>query len=98
MSECSISPVDDLRGCLLCDEGFTEDDLTEPMPFINADHTVDQRNVHRECVLRAVAGGIGHWLDHAYWCMQMHDPDGGRSYRQSAREVAVLLRERIGAE
>jgi hypothetical protein len=44
----------------------------------------DNRYAHRECLLRAVLGGIGHLEDHAYWCTQVHDPDGGRTYRQSA--------------
>lgn len=43
--------------------------------------------VHRECSLRSVIGGIGHLEDCAKWCKELHDPDGGRSYRQSALEV-----------
>ena len=43
--------------------------------------------VHRECSFRSVIGGIGHHLDHAYWCKQRGDPDGGRTRRQSALEV-----------
>jgi hypothetical protein len=43
--------------------------------------------VHKECGLRAVSGGIGHFEDHHYWCQVRHDPDGGRSRRQSALEV-----------
>jgi hypothetical protein len=46
-----------------------------------------QQPVHRECSLRAVIGGIGHLEDHHYWCQHQHDPDGGRTYRQSALEV-----------
>lgn len=45
------------------------------------------RIAHRECLLRTVIGGIGHLTDHAYWCTERHDPDGGRTYRQSALEV-----------
>jgi hypothetical protein len=40
--------------------------------------------VHRECSLRSVLGGIGHLDNHGYWCKRQGDPDGGRSYRQSA--------------
>lgn len=43
--------------------------------------------VHRECSLRSALGGIGHLDHHSYWCVKMHDPDGGRTYRQSALEV-----------
>lgn len=42
---------------------------------------------HRVCLLRSAMGGIGHLENHTYWCNQMHDPDGGRSYYQSALEV-----------
>jgi hypothetical protein len=45
---------------------------------------------HRECALRDTLGGIGHHEDHARWCVQGHDPDGGRSRRQSALEVWEL--------
>lgn len=41
----------------------------------------------QECAFRAAMGGIGHHEDHAFWCGQMGDPDGGRTYRQSALEV-----------
>jgi hypothetical protein len=43
--------------------------------------------VHKECALRAVVGGIGHLRDHAYWCLQEHDPDAAMSYRQSSLAV-----------
>jgi len=42
---------------------------------------------HRECLLRSVLGGIGHLEDHQRWCIEAGDPDGGRTYRQSALEV-----------
>lgn len=48
---------------------------------------------HRECLLRNVLGGIGHLEDHNHWCNEMHDPDGGRSYRQSALEVDAWVHE-----
>lgn len=43
-----------------------------------------QQMAHRECLLRSVMGGIGHLADHAHWCLTMHDPDGGYTYRESA--------------
>jgi hypothetical protein len=43
--------------------------------------------VHRECSLRNVLGGIGHLTNHLVWCTDKHDPDGGYSYRESARLV-----------
>jgi hypothetical protein len=33
--------------------------------------------------LRAVMGAIGHLENNAYWCGEMKDSDGGRSYRAS---------------
>lgn len=41
-------------------------------------------SAHRECLLRSVMGGIGHLTDHAHWCLTVHDPDGGHTYRESA--------------
>jgi hypothetical protein len=49
--------------------------------------SVAMNPVHKECGLRAVSGGIGHFEDHQLWCKTRHDPDGGRTYRQSALEV-----------
>lgn len=49
-----------------------------------------QEPAHRECSYREVKGGIGHWEDHAYWCGEKGDPDGGRTRRQSALEVWAL--------
>jgi hypothetical protein len=43
---------------------------------------------HRACMMRSVIGGIGHLEDHDFWCAVMNDPDGGRTYYQSALEVA----------
>lgn len=45
---------------------------------------------HRECSLRAVRGGIGHLVDHDYWCDTEHMPDAGFTYRQSAIMVWEL--------
>lgn len=47
--------------------------------------------VHRECSLRSVLGGIGHHEDHAFWCQTIGDPDGGRSFRESALAVYALV-------
>jgi hypothetical protein len=68
--------------CPLCDEQIRAADDFRP---IGTEH--GQARAHRECLLRSVLGGIGHLEDHGYWCGQMHDPDGGRTYRQSALEV-----------
>lgn len=43
---------------------------------------------HRACAVRSALGGIGHLTDHALWCGERNDPDGGMSYRASA--LAVL--------
>jgi hypothetical protein len=47
--------------------------------------------MHSECGLRMALGGIGHLIDHAYWCLEKHDPDGGLSYRDSALMVATWV-------
>jgi hypothetical protein len=48
---------------------------------------VGVNGVHKECGFRAVQGGIGHYEDHTKWCIGQHDPDGGRTRRQSSLEV-----------
>lgn len=48
-------------------------------------------NAHRECMLRAVVGGIGHLIAHEYWCLQKGDPDAGLDYQQSARLVDLYV-------
>ena len=64
--------------CLLCEEPIAD---TDQGSYLGIDP------VHRECALRSVIGGWGHHVNHHYWCIQMHDPDGGLSYRESARRV-----------
>lgn len=64
--------------CQLCDERVR---LYERAP--------DVRGAHRECMLRACLGGIGHIRDHDFWCGVVGDPDAGLSFRESAREVAI---------
>jgi hypothetical protein len=77
--------------CLLCGEPVTDHPSTCAVMASYEDGVFVDRLAHRECMLRSVAGGIGHHENHAYWCVQMGDPDGGRTYRQSALEVAELF-------
>lgn len=48
---------------------------------------------HRECMLRSALGGIGHLTDHEFWCNKMHDPDGGKTTRESALLVDQWVHE-----
>lgn len=73
--------------CLLCDEAVDPDDLRGTPIW----HEGVRRATHRECSLRSVLGGIGHHLDHAYWCKEKHDPDAGMTFRQSAKAVARMV-------
>jgi hypothetical protein len=57
------------------------------VPEIESVGQIAMNPVHKECGLRAVSGGIGHFEDHHLWCQVRHDPDGGRTRRQSALEV-----------
>lgn len=50
--------------------------------------TFNPRDQHVACALRSTLGGIGHLMDHAYWCGERGDPDAGLSYRESALFVA----------
>lgn len=76
------TPVGDK--CLLCTEPI---EAGHQGSFMFDGFSFHPRPVHRECSLREVVGGIGHLEDHHRWCQHEHDPDGGRSYRQSALEV-----------
>lgn len=66
--------------CILCSEPIESLNVVRIWPGF----------AHQECGLREVLGGIGHHEDHSYWCLNVGDPDGGRSYRQSALEVTAL--------
>lgn len=48
---------------------------------------------HPECGVRSALGGIGHILDHPYWCRERKDPDMGLSYRESALRVWQWMQE-----
>ncbi len=68
--------------CVLCSEAIGRGEEAVP---------IHPDRAHRECALRAVVGGIGHHEDHQRWCNVAGDPDGGRTYRQSALEVDALF-------
>ena len=80
--------------CLLCGEPITDHPSLCAPTWSLEDGEWQQRLAHRECMLRSVTGGIGHLEDHDYWCVKMGDPDGGRTYRQSAIEVAARMNAR----
>jgi hypothetical protein len=68
-----------MADCLWCEEPLHGNVSSTPI------HTEEgRREVHIECALRQVIGGIGHLVAHEYWCVLQHDPDAGLSYRQSA--------------
>ncbi len=80
--------------CVLCGERITDHpSMCAPISTLVGD-VVENRLAHRECMVRSVTGGIGHLEDHDYWCVKMGDPDGGRTYRQSAIEVAARMNAR----
>lgn len=71
--------------CTLCEE---------PIADWTTSVEIGRDLAHRECVLRNVLGGIGHLLDHPHWCLQVHDPDGGMTYRESALAVDQWVHDR----
>jgi hypothetical protein len=79
------TPVGDR--CALCDEAIVEGDQGTFLANVVPECKYGHPPVHRECSLRAVLGGIGHHEDHVYWCGERCDPDGGRTYRESALAV-----------
>lgn len=80
--------MSDPRPCPLCDEGFVIGDQAQ---LIGTPSGLGW--AHKECLLRSVIGGIGHHEDHQLWCVERGDPDGGRTFRQSALEVDALVAE-----
>jgi hypothetical protein len=75
------TPVGEL--CILCGTDIEDSDQGSFMGRIQG----GLGPVHRECSLRSVLGGIGHFQDHVRWCLERRDPDGGLSYRASALAV-----------
>ena len=65
------TPIND--DCELCGEGICDQDQGSFMFGLDG----QKKPVHRECSLRSVMGGIGHWNNHVAWCIDRHDPDGG---------------------
>jgi hypothetical protein len=64
---------------MYCQEHFEEGDNGAIMPTGFAQH--------RECGLRGVMGGIGHIVDHEFFCHGPLGTDAGLSYRASAMLV-----------
>jgi hypothetical protein len=75
--------------CVLCTEPIADWTTSVAIGPVGSDSLG-----HRECLLRNVLGGIGHLLDHQHWCIQMHDPDGGMTYRESAIAVDHWVTQR----
>ena len=77
--------------CCVCDEEILDGEVLAPgLIFLDG----VERRAHTECMLRSVIGGIGHHEDCSFWCGQMNDPDGGRSKRESARQVAAFYKKK----
>jgi hypothetical protein len=73
--------------CVLCHEPLAPDEESASLAC----------EMHRECSLRSVIGGIGHLLDHDHFCTALHDPDAGLDYRTSALLVDEYV-ARVGVE
>ena len=82
--------------CPLCEEPVTAEQAADP-GALRIGGLGGDRVAHRECLLRDVMGGIGHIENHGYWCHERHDPDGGRTRRQSALEVDEWVHTRWGS-
>lgn len=70
--------------CELCREHIDPGDVSRRVVTMVA---------HRECLLRSVAGGIGHLIDHQHFCVERGDPDAGLSYRLSAVCVDAYMHQ-----
>lgn len=71
--------------------------LEEPCEFCRTDQrggvAFNPQDQHPGCALRCVIGGIGHLLDHGYWCGAMGDPDAGLTYRESGLRVLEWVQQ-----
>lgn len=85
----TAADADACEQCVLCLQVISPGQDTRPVSRIVPGRAGNQ--AHQECLLRSVLGGIGHLENHAHWCVEVGDPDGGRSYRQSAVEVAAWV-------
>jgi hypothetical protein len=65
--------------CMSCLAHFEEGD--QGLVYVTGFHQ------HKECGLRSVMGGIGHLVDHAYYCHGELGTDAGLPYRVSAQLV-----------
>lgn len=83
--------MSDTDTCFLCEEPINPGEHTQPL-------NAGLHMAHRECLLRNMLGGIGHLENHNYWCNQVGDPDGGRTYRQSGIECDQWIRRAAQAE
>lgn len=67
--------------CMFCGEFFKEGD--QGLYGTDGNDVFTPR--HRECGFRSAIGGIGHCVNHQYYCSpDVDDPDAGFSYRESA--------------
>lgn len=74
----------EVEPCVYCGEPLLPDD---PLANGVVGTAEGPRRGHIECALRMVMGGWGHHVDHQLWCVERHDPDGGLTYRESAKKV-----------
>lgn len=71
--------------CWSCSSLIIEGDQGSFVPSFSMPSVMTAVPVHRECALREVLGGAGHFMDHIYWCEgEGADPDGGLGRRASA--------------
>ena len=66
------------------------EDHAVPCPLCNQE-TDYWEAVHRSCLFRSALGGIGHLLDHRFWCVVRQEPDAGLDWSASARCVDALV-------
>jgi hypothetical protein len=81
--------------CDYCNEPIVDGDQGTLQPFVATNDMpwMQMRPVHKECSLRQVLGGAGHFQDHARWCRTVGDPDGGMTRRESALWVWAWVQE-----
>lgn len=76
--------------CFHCDEAVAQGDDGEVMPAGDAG-----RPIHRECLLRMVAGSVGHQLGTCRCYGGAEDDPPGMTRREAARAAAELFEQKL---
>lgn len=76
--------------CLYCKELIVEGDVGVTMPFGNNEGEIDIVPQHKECLLRAIFGSVGHQKKTCSCFGGNEEDPKGMTKREAAKAAAVL--------